>query len=846
MERGTLVREERDWQTFGSLLRRYRLAAELTQEELADKAGLSARAIGDIERGVRRFPYKDTIHRLALALGLDPEQHSMLVALARRARLPPEPRKPPRSEPVLTPVASASHVQQQPRGNSPEPLTSLIGRERDLAAIRRLLSTTRILTLSGVGGIGKTRLALELTRSCAEDVNITVIELASVSEATVVDNVVAACLGIPEQPGRPVVETIVDSLRTQTILLVLDNCEHVLARCAQLASAILNSCPHVQVLTTSREPLNIRGEVCWRVPPLEYLPPEESASDAVVGPPAAVALFVDRARARKPGFQFSDDAAAISDICRRLDGLPLAIELAAARVPVLSPLEIASRLDDSFRLLTQGNRDAPPRHQTLKATLDWSYGLLFETEQALLRRLSVFADGFTFEAAVAVCSTPPLDDTAVLNDLDQLVNKSLVVTEQLGDGTTRYRLLETVRQFAAGHLHARLEDERILEQHAHYYLKHAERIEDLRKVDWPRWRREGWPWLSSEMANLRVVLERCRTGIVDSGGEAQIGLRLCSSLFMFWWVHDRWKEAWDTHTTQLETSQPIVSSARFWCCFYAGVIAGIAASFDASEHLLNDALTIAKALPDRQLTALSYGGIGQDLLLQGRLEQAQEFTERGLAMAREVGPIDFIPVYLFNAGWLALRQGKLEAAASLLDEAILVARDRADDFALAIALPLRGTASVLRAEYANAREFLLEAQRVSSSLPFRGLGIAETGLGRLALLEGKTDEAAEYFQIALGVAERTGRRVQICEALEGLAFVLEARGNLQVAVRSLGALETERRTIYRGRPPDFRNRMQVATDRLRTSLGTAEFDVHWNAGTQLSLDQAVADVRGFL
>jgi non-specific serine/threonine protein kinase len=346
--------------------------------------------------------------------------------------------------------------------NLPLPVTSFIGREREIDEVKRLLATTRLLTLTGAGGCGKTRLALEVAADAlgAYPDGVWLVELAALADPrsalvpALVPWAVASAVGARERPGSTVTDSLVDHLRTRTLLLVLDNCEHVVGAAAQLVDALLRSCPGLRILATSREALGSAGETTWRVPSLAA-PPRSAAGELPLEHLTryeAVRLFVDRARAALPGFAVTDQSApALAEICRRLDGIPLAIELAAARVRVFSVEQIAARLDDRFRLLTAGQRTAMPRRRTLRATVDWSYALLSEPERALLRRLSVFAGGWAFEAAEAVAAGDGIHPYAVLDLLAQLVDKSLVIAEELR-GAVRYRLLETIRQYARDRL----------------------------------------------------------------------------------------------------------------------------------------------------------------------------------------------------------------------------------------------------------------------------------------------------------------------------------------------------------------------------------------------------------
>jgi predicted ATPase len=370
---------------------------------------------------------------------------------------------------MTTTFASARPV----RHNLPTPFTSFVGRERELGDLQARLAEVRLLTLTGVGGCGKTRLALEVGRTVLERYRDGVwqVELGPLADAALVPRSVAAGMGVHETAGQSMVSALAARLKGRRLLLVLDNCEHLLDACAALVDVLLRGCPEVQVLTTSREALGITGEVSWRVPSLPVPDPQRRLSLAELQRNAAVRLFTERAAAVEPRFVLTEhNAAAVTQVCARLDGMPLALELAAARMAALSVDQLAARLDQRFRLLTGGSRAALPRQQTLRATLDWSYDLLSEPERRLLIRLAVFAGGWGLEAAELVCAGMGIDQADVLDLLGRLVSKSLVIAEENRQGAERYRLLETVRQYARERLVAANEAEVLHERHANYFL----------------------------------------------------------------------------------------------------------------------------------------------------------------------------------------------------------------------------------------------------------------------------------------------------------------------------------------------------------------------------------------
>ncbi|HET6317080.1 MAG TPA: helix-turn-helix domain-containing protein, partial [Chloroflexota bacterium] len=443
--------------SFGQLLKSYREAAHLSQEELALRAGLSRRGISDLERGARTAPQRETTRRLIAALELTDTEQDTLLTAARLGRVEEPSRLPPRQ-----PISA--------------PLTSFVGREREVGEVSSMLHSSRLLTLVGTGGIGKTRLALEVARRLAAEFadGVVLVDLSPLADEGLLPQAVAAAVGVRERPGQPILSSLVEALIELELLMVLDNCEHVLDACAALADQLLRACPGVRILATSREPLRVGGETLRPLQPLR-LPPAAEDVLGEIEPSEAMLLFRDRARALDASFRVTDDNfGAVADICRRLDGLPLAIELAATWVTLLPPAEIARRLDERLPLLTRGSRAAQPRQQTLRASLDWSYDLLSEEDRGLFRRLAVFAGGWSVEAAETVCSAAGSEPQALLLSLGRLADKSLIQVESAAGGV-RYRFLETVRQYAEEKLRASHEAAQLAARHAAFFVDLAER-----------------------------------------------------------------------------------------------------------------------------------------------------------------------------------------------------------------------------------------------------------------------------------------------------------------------------------------------------------------------------------
>lgn len=590
--------------------------------------------------------------------------------------------------------------------NLPVRPSSFLGRERELAELQARLAQTRLLTLSGVGGLGKTSLALQAAAECLDDYpdGLWFVDLAPLTEAALVAPTAAAALGLREEPGRDLVDTLTAYLRDRRLLLILDNCEHLIEACAALAGRLLRHCPKLRILATSREALNVDGEMLWRVPPLALPGAGEGKGRAgtrwVAEPGApfkagvtrvggeveagedgdpvadllrseAAALFVERARQVAPGFSLSSrNVAAVAEICRRLDGIPLAIELAAARVPMLPPEKIAERLDQSLRLLSKGRRDARQHQATLQAAIAWSHDLCTADEQRLFRRLAVFHGGWTAEAAEAICADTQLDAWDILNLLTRLAERSLVETEEDEAGAPRQRLLETIRQFASQQWEGSEDDRGALrEAHLVWYGKLAlsgdAGLKGAEQADWLR-------RLEAEHDNLRAAIEWA----AEAGTTAE-GLRLAGHLWRFWHLRG------------------YVSEGR--------------------RHL-ERLLACADAESDAAAFAAALHAAGTLAVLQGDLAAARERLERCLGMRRELGDLDGILNTLNNLAMVANQSGDNVVARRILEEKLEIARRVEDGWAVALTLENLAVADRDEGAFERSRANLHEAMKLWRSL----------------------------------------------------------------------------------------------------------------------------------
>ncbi|MGI8826159.1 MAG: ATP-binding protein [Chloroflexota bacterium] len=485
------------------------------------------------------------------------------------------------------------------RHNLPAEVASFVGRERELAEIKRILRRTRLLTLTGAGGSGKTRIALRVSADMVQSFpdGVWLAQLAPVADSALVPRTVAAALGVHGIPGKSLLATLTIALASRRLLLVLDNCEHVVGTTARLVEALLHACPYLRILTTSREPLRIPGEVMWRAPSLAVPEVGVHLSPEALAQVEAVALFLDRARARQPDFTLTNDnAPAVAAICRQLAGLPLGIELAAAQMGSLAPEQIATRLDDALRLLGGGSR-VLPRQETLRATLDWSYALLSEAERAVFRRLAVFAGGFDMDAAEGVCSGEGIERAGVLALLVALVEKSLV-EPQVQRREARYRLLEPVRQYALACLSAEGEADEVQRRHAHFFLEMAEAAEpSLMSGE----RAAAMERLATDEDNLRTALAWSRRA--TEGTDRETGLRLAGALMWFWNFRGEVNEGLEWLEASLAKGQEAAPAVRARALYAACELAWLAGKNDLALARAEESEALWRALGNKRWLA---------------------------------------------------------------------------------------------------------------------------------------------------------------------------------------------------------------------------------------------------
>jgi len=721
--------------------------------------------------------------------------------------------------------------------NLPQQATSFIGREKELSELQRLLAKTRLLTLTGSGGCGKTRLGLQLAADSLEQYpdGAWLVELAPLTDPGLVPQTVAAVLGLKEVPGKPIVQTLTEYLKDRRLLLLLDNCEHLLHACAQLVDALLRQCPQVKILASSREALGIGGEQAYRVPSLSLPDPKQAHTPASVAPFEAVQLFTDRALLARPDFEVTDhNAAMLVSICHRLDGIPLAIELAAARVRSLSVEEIHRKLDQRFRLLTGGSRTALPRQQTLRSLIDWSYDLLKDPEKLLLQRLSVFAGGWTLNAAEQVCAGDGVEDREVFDLLTSLCDKSLVVVGQ-NDGHTRYWLLETVRQYAREWLLESGAGEPLRARHRDYFLALAEEAEP--KLAGP----EQAAWLQrleQEHDNLRASLDWSLSEVGSEGG-----LRLCAMLRQFWMTHGHFAEGRERCTAALgkvaaEQRTPVRASVLR----AAGVLAYFQSDYAAARALLEESLAIAGQLGDRWGMSSALNNLGNVACDRGDYPAAQALHEESLAIRRELRDRSGIANSLNNLGNVAYEQGEFARARALYEESLQIGRELGDRIAVARVLGNLGNVAMRHEDLPSARMLHEESLAIKRELGLKQL-IARSliSLGNVTSAEGDLVSAIALYKECIAMERELGDRLALINCLANLAVIVADLGSSLRAARIWGAAQQLRDEIGSPLTPKDRTGYDRDVAAARAAFGDdATFDGAWQEGRALTLDQAIA------
>jgi predicted ATPase/DNA-binding CsgD family transcriptional regulator len=714
--------------------------------------------------------------------------------------------------------------------NLPAPVSSFIGREGELAAVRALLAGSRLVTLTGAGGAGKTRLALQVAAGLLDGTGdgVWFADLAPLQRPDLVAETVADVLGVRRAPDRPVLDTLVDAVGQRSLLVVLDNCEHLIGACAKLADALLRGCPELALLATSREPLGIDGEHVYRVPSLAV--PAEGDDAGTIRASEAVRLFGDRARAQGVSLAWDEESAQVAGrICRRLDGIPLAIELAAARLRVLPAGELEARLDERFALLTGGSRAALPRQQTLRAMVDWSWELLNPAERAVLARLSTFAGGFGLAAAEAVAAVAGVHPAETAGLLGALVDKSLVQFDRSETGPGRYRLLETVRQYAAGQLDAMgpaaVNTTRIA--HRDYYLALVEEAAPhLVAADQAEWLDR----LDAELGNLRAAVAFSLTQ-----PDPEPGLRLAASLREYWPTRGHAAEGADVLRALLDepaAQEATLTRARALAAAARLLMqtSGYAIAWDYCQ----EALAIARAAGDEYLTADLLHTRAWILLRQGQLSAALPLIEQGLDLAR-LGALHLTARLLAARSFATSVAGDPAGAARDAGEAVRLSRQAGDQLLAGRLLGNLGYLELSTGDLEAARGHLAEALDIARALDDRSSILYQAfNLGLAEYLSGSPEAAGTLFAESFDLARRTGTRSQVAYALVGLALAGHGGAGPGWSARMHGAGDRALADLGETLEPLEAGLADLDRERLRAALGDGAFDAEYAAGRGLN------------
>jgi predicted ATPase/class 3 adenylate cyclase len=758
----------------------------------------------------------------------------------------------PTTFPPLKTVESFPH-------NLPVQLTSFIGRERELAEVKQLLSNTRLLTFIGPGGTGKTRLSLQTAQEMLSSFTdgVWLVELAPLADPSLIPQTIAAIFGLREFPNLPLLQIVTDYLRAKQLLLILDNCEHLIESCAKLSHHLLQSCPQLKIIASSREALGIAGETAYRVPSLS-LPDQAQVTREAVMESESVRLFMERASAANPKFHLTEENASdVAQICHRLDGIPLALELAAARTAVFSPGQIAARLNDRFRLLTGGSRTALERHQTLRALIDWSYDLLSNEERTLLRYLSVFAGGWTFEAAESVCSaslsqlgspTGVLREGVrgegldVLNLLTQLINKSLVIVDERVDGT-RYHLLETIRQYARDKLLEAGESEKIRTQHLNFFLEFAEKAETYMNG---RHEMEWQDLLDSEYDNLRTALEWGMENDVEKA------MRLGGALHLFWARHryeDEGRRLMNEILGRVKTLPLAKGEMAHERIFYQakalhalGVLRFGQGDLITSLNAFEESASLFRQIGEERMLAqaLTYVGLGRAFLAER--ETAYQAIEEALVLAQDVGDKVILGGALNNmAAVLTMTQGDLEMAYSYHEEGIQLLRETESHWLVAMTEFGFGLFTSAQGNYAQAQAQFEACIPLFTKLRDRHrIAMVHSELAHLKRRQGYFVEAKPLYRETIQEWQQIGHRAAIAHQLECFAFIAKVQEEAERAARLFGAAEDLRENINIPMMSPERVEYDREVNDLRANMDESAFAKAWSEGRSMTMEQAIA------
>jgi predicted ATPase/transcriptional regulator with XRE-family HTH domain len=863
-----------DLASFGRWLMQRRRSLELSREDLAEIVGCARVTIAKIEQDERR-PSRQVAERLAEALKLPPDERGGFILWARgvaEGEAPSLPFQPTSPRPAIEsslpvkPSAPAPAPRETPRqplpmppGTMPASPTSFIGRAREVAKVRNLLwrADVRLLTLTGPPGIGKTRLGMTVAASIRQDFEhgVCFVALSSLNDASLVAPTIAQTLGLKEVSGQAVEATLQSYLRDKQMLMLLDNFEQVI-QAAPLVSNLMSAASGLKLMVTSRAVLHVYGEHEFVVPPLQLPDPKEIPAVEELSQCEAVALFTQRAQAVQPGFALTrENAQVVAQICVRLDGLPLALELAAARTKLCTPHSMLARLNQRLSLLTGGPRDLPARQQTLRGAISWSYDLLSEEEQTLFRRLSVFVGGCTLEAledfgfsildfrlgreTAAIESTNskienPVD---ILDGLASLMDKSLLRQEDAGGGEPRFVMLETLREYGLAQLADRDELDIMQHYYADYYLTLAERAEpELRGPEQGAWLAR----LEQEHDNLRAVFRWA----LDAG-EQDIALRLGGALGRFWYTRSYLVEGQQWLEAALSDSEGAAPAIRAKALGSAGSLALLQNEHARARALMDESLRLWQMVGDPASIARGMSNLGAAIAIQGDFSRATSLFEQSMVIWQQVGDDWNRALSLANMGFATLCQGDYERSGALCAESLAIRRELGDTSGITLSLINLGLVPLHQGDYTRAIELFKESIELARELgDRRNIALSYAYLGLAAFRLGEYEQASHYYKESLGIAHDIMHRFGVARTLLGLAGIAVERGQIERAIRLCGAAETQYDNLSVSLTPAERALYEKTLEAAKNQLDGGTFAAAWEAGQALSLDEAVDFARG--